>query len=479
MSSKKGVPKEKGGVKDVQASAERALASFNALFERPAADGSLELGDFDNKPFLRQLKAAFVSLADDLEDLRDDESTARRLVRLESLEADSVDQLNALAAQCRSKSFQALLEPCVFEAVTLGAGASPDSPAAIYLLRHARVLAETLSTLIPDYAMLLASLCEEKGEPRLSPLAFELLVKDSVFSHEPGPETARELARRAAMADPFNAGRAFRHVEGEFVAVELSSIRKVEGFYGYAEARRRFMDCFKAFSEGRSNLPILITSLPGLGKTHFSISHALHFPNLTLVLPEPGDLERPLEKLIRRLASRPERRFVLFFDDVDTRRIDWYFFRTNVGGSFSLPPNVTIAIASNYQFPANISSRGVGLSFQMFDEVRCQEMVRDFLMSLGMRHPPPELVSVIAADYVEEFGQKFFEELSPRTLVRYLDRYQKDAAKRVRMLDLSKGDVTAKPDSQVFFETNVKLLKSLYGDDAIEELRKRQLDGAK
>jgi hypothetical protein len=143
----------------------------------------------------------------------------------------------------------------------------------------------------------------------------------------------------------------------------------------------------------------------------------LHFPNLTLILPEPGDLERPLEKLIRRLAARKDRRFVLFFDDVDAPRIDWYFFRTNVGGSFCLPSNVIIAIASNYQFPANISSRGTGLSFPMFDEIRCQEMIFDFLRSFGMRQPPAELVSVIAADYVEEFGQKFFEELSPRTLV--------------------------------------------------------------
>ena len=479
MGSRKSDSKGQGGVKDSQVWAEKALASFNVLFERPGADGARDLGDFDNKPFLRLLKGALLSVAEDLEELHGDSGSARRLVRLEGEGADSIDHLNALVAACRSKSFQAQLEPCIFEAVTLCAGQSPESPEAVYLLRHASVLAEALSMLLSDYGMLLASLCDEKGAPRLSPRAFELLLKDSVFLRGPDAATTKELARRSTLADPFNAGRAFRYVEGEFVAVELNSIRKVEGFYGYAEARRRFMDCFKAFSEGRLNLPMLITSLPGLGKTHFCISHALYFPNLTLVLPEPADLERPLEKLIRRLAARPERRFVLFFDDVDTRRIDWYFFRTNVGGSFSLPPNVTIAIASNYQFPANISSRGVGLSFQMFDEVRCQEMVHDFLISLGMHHPPTELVSVIAADYVEEFGQRLFEELSPRTLVRYLDRYQSDAAKRVRMLDLSKGEVTTKPDSQVFFETNVKLLKSLYGEDALEELRKRQLDGGK
>jgi hypothetical protein len=47
----------------------------------------------------------------------------------------------------------------------------------------------------------------------------------------------------------------------------------------------------------------------------------------------------------------------------------------------------------------------------------------------------------------------------------------------MKMLDMSKGEVICKPDSQVFFETNVKLLKALYGEDALEELRKRQLQG--
>jgi hypothetical protein len=147
----------------------------------------------------------------------------------------------------------------------------------------------------------------------------------------------------------------------------------------------------------------------------------------------------------------------------------------NIGGSFSLPENIAIVIASNHRFPANISSRGRGFEFPMFDEINCQEMIHDYLASLGMRKPPAELVSVIAADYVEEFGQKMFEELSPRTLARYLDRYNNDAAKRKRMLDVSHEEVVARPDSQVFYEVNIKLLRDLYGEEVIDELRKQQL----
>jgi hypothetical protein len=102
-------------------------------------------------------------------------------------------------------------------------------------------------------------------------------------------------------------------------------------------------------------------------------------------------------------------------------------------------------------------------------------MSQDVLRSMGMKKPPAELVSVIAADYVEDFGQKMFEELSPRTLVRYLERYEKDGVKRKRMLDLSREDVVTRPDAQVFFEVNVKLLRALHGEEAVKRLQEEQL----
>ena len=236
-----------------------------------------------------------------------------------------------------------------------------------------------------------------------------------------------------------------------------------------------FQDHFEAFSAGRSNLPLLISSLPGLGKTQMTISYTLHYPNLILILPSPSDISEGLEALIRSLARYPDRRFMLFFDDIDASATDWFFFRANIGGTFSLPPNNSITIASNQRFPANISSRGRGFVYPIFDEIRCMEMVSDFLISLGMKDPPDALAAVIASDYVEEFGQKMFEELSPRTLVRYLRIYRDSPAKRKKMLDRSRDEIIVEPDAQVFYEENLKRMRSIYGDSVLEEMRKEAL----
>ena len=82
---------------------------------------------------------------------------------------------------------------------------------------------------------------------------------------------------------------------------------------------------------------------------------------------------------------------------------------------------------------------------------------------------------MISADYVEEFGQKKFEELSPRTLIRYLEIYKRDPKKRKRMLDLSRAELTSRPDAQAFYDFNVKIMKMLYGEEAINVLREEKL----
>jgi hypothetical protein len=239
--------------------------------------------------------------------------------------------------------------------------------------------------------------------------------------------------------------------------------------------RRLFQQHFASFVAGESNLPLLISSLPGLGKTHFSIAYTLSHPELTLVLLEPAMLGHQFEIILRRLAMHKNRKFVLFFDDLDPEKIDWYYFRTNVGGSFSLPGNIALVLAANYDFPANITSRGRGINFPMFDEIRCQEMVMDFLVSIGMKHCRNELVSVIAADYCEEFGQKKIAELSPRTLIRYLESYKQSPVKRKQMLDFSKKEIIARPDAQIFYNFNVKILRMLYGEEALEVLRQEKI----
>ena len=222
-------------------------------------------------------------------------------------------------------------------------------------------------------------------------------------------------------------------------------------------------------------MPLLIYSLPGYGKTSMVISHALASPDTNVILPDPSALERSWDDLISLLVNRPDRRFVLFFDDIDPRSVDWYHFRTNVGGAFSPPDNVMVVLSSNYEFPAGILSRGRRVSYPVFDEVRCTEMIEDFLRDFGLKRPPRNLVSLIAADYTEEFGQKKFTELSPRTLMRYLSIYGMDRNKRRTIAEMSLGDVITKPDGELFHEFNIELMRSLYGEEYIQRLLKEKL----
>ena len=210
-------------------------------------------------------------------------------------------------------------------------------------------------------------------------------------------------------------------------------------------------------------------------KTSLTVSHVLAEPGLVLILPEPEALERGWCDLVEPLAARPDHRFVLFFDDIDPRHTDWYQFRTNVGGAFSLPENVMPVLSANYEFPANILSRGRKVSFPVFDEVRCMEMVEDFLSGFGVKRTAKNLISIISADYTEEFSQKKFTELSPRSLIRYLSGYEHDQIKRKTMVELSFGPMITRPDAELFYEFNIELMRSLYGEEYIQKLLKERL----
>ena len=443
-----------------------AEASFHVFFtgESPAPG-----------TFAARLEAALSAIASDL-----DGASSANLYEPADGASDPVDALNLLAASCTSFPFSRLLDKMLFERIAAlaprsahPASAFESGSDAAYFYDHAVRLAELLKELIPAYCKLLeerSGAVPDGAVSRLRPSALQLGSAQSVFLRMKPGAVAMEVARMSS-DDPFSHGRIFRHQDGTFVPLALPSIRSADEFYGYQSVRRMFQEHFRAFSEGRNNLPLLISSLPGLGKTQMSIAYSLSFPNITLIIPQPGDIAAGLEPLIAELAAWPEHKFMLFFDDIDVTRTDWYYFRTNIGGTFSLPDNITLTIASNQRFPANISSRGRGCEFPMFDEIRCQEMILDFLTAKGMRSPSKNLVAVIASDYVGEFGQKQFEELSPRTLVRYLDHYLSDPAKRKTLMDESNGEVVQQPDPQVFYEENVKLMRSIHGEEALDQFR--------
>lgn len=386
--------------------------------------------------------------------------------------------LNNLAAVAEKTKFRTMLDKALLKALINVS--TPFQPHAFseegtdeaFFLDHAKRLADVLTDLFPNFVRSQNGLADAV-RPSVSRY---ITCHDSIFLKLKTPAILMEcLKLHNRTADIFSGGRFFRHDNGSFIRIDQKDIRSVDAFYGYRSARQTFLEHFGAFAAGKSNLPLLISSLPGLGKTRMTISHSLHYPEIILILASPQDLSHGLEKLIRSLEKFPEHKFMVFFDDIDVPQMDWYDFRTQVGGAFTLPANISFTIAANQQFPANISSRGRGFLFPIFDEIRCQEMIEDFLISCGMRQPAPELISVIAADYVESFGQKFFEELSPRTLVRYLEVYRTDTERRKRMLESARHDVIPRPDPQVFYDENLKLMRAIYGDSIIDEMRNREL----
>lgn len=467
----------KSGISDVR-------ASINILFALSGKDGR-GIIDVYRREFIEHFMLSLQKIQEDLDILKTDAASAARRHTVIDDKPDSVDCINELTRLCEGKALVSNLENCILDALTAHnifnyyqEADSASGKEKQFLVLHAERVCRSAGIVLAYIQQLEQLDSDRSALSRIRPEAFPLFKEKSTIKLAKGRisgKTLEILAARARASDPFIGNRSFRYLDGQFYPAELSTIRKVDQFFGYNEVRRIFYEHFLAFSRGESNYPLLVSSLPGLGKTHFSIAYTLCFDNLTIILPEPGDLEKGLEPLTRKLAVRKDHKFVIFFDDIDPAKTNWYYFRTNVGGSFTLPPNVNIIIAANYDFPANISSRGRGVKFPMFDEIRCQEMVMDFLVSMGMKHTPNDLVSVISADYVEEFGQKKFEELSPRTLIRYLEIYKRDPKKRKRMLDLSRAELTSRPDAQAFYDFNVKIMKMLYGEEAINVLREEKL----
>jgi len=467
-------------ITSLQKSLEKIFASFNALFQTPV-DGKLEVKQFDHRePFLLY-KQILLSIEMEMESL---DGPGKAKLSKKGNDPDSIDYLNALITQFGSQSLSETIKTGVLDLMTSGRLFVIDETTEIhedeilnYQLKHAEVLVKDGIKLLQDYFAIIEK-AEPTGPVRIRPGSAEFLKPGSFTTEKRKGRTnfAEHLRTKALEIDPFKTSRVFRFTNQEFIPSELVSIRPVSDFFGYHEIRDLFHRYFSAFSLKGENFPLLISSLPGLGKTHFTISYTFSFEDLTLILPEPGDLERPLETILSQLARRKNRKFVIFFDDVDTRKIDWYNFRTLVGGSFVLPDNISIVIASNYEFPANISSRGRGLTFPIFDEIECQEMVCDFLKHMGMKNPTESLVAVIAADYVEEFGQNAFEELSPRTLVRYLDQYNHNPTKRTRMLNMSREELVPQPDSQIFYEANLKVTERLNTSIGASNLKRVNFD---
>lgn len=380
-------------------------------------------------------------------------------------DAPGTESLHELARAFPTDEFTPRLSRAFFDALTRyriipdGRVMEPGSDSA-FLFGHLRHIHAFLREL-PAWL-------EARGEVLLPSIG-------AALRELPRLETEEAFAAFVAAGDPFANGRAYRWLNARFEPARLESIRAIDRFYGFPGVRRIFREHYKAFAAGKAAVPLLISSLPGHGKTQLTIAYALSHPELTLILAPGETLETNFETLINLLRLRPDRRFVIFFDDLDPAKIDWYTFRTHVGGSFSPPDHVLLALASNFEFPANILSRGRSVLFPTFDDIRCQEMVEDFLAVNGFRHPNRNLISLIAATYTEEFGQKRYTELSPRTLIRHLAVYENDRRRRRDIVDLACGPMVTKPDPELFYEFNIRLMRKLYGKEYIEDMLKDKL----
>ncbi len=445
--------------------------SLEVIFTK-ITDGQRHFLDIYRRDFIELYAQTLKAMADELQELK-----PARLYQVLDVQADSIDFINEICRRCGGTPLAVILENSIsdaFNAEGLMARIKTSrelSGSDRFAISHAERLCRNYDV-ISAYVRLLREAAPADALSRLNPDIDTVLTVKPVLNDS---DSIDYFISKAAESDPFAGHRAYRYRDGEFRAVDLEYIRPVEGFFGYLGVRQNFDEHFGGFVREEHNVPLLVSSLPGLGKTHFTISYALRHPKVTLILPGPEDLEQGLERLLAKLSVRKDRKFVIFFDDIEPEKIDWYYFRTHIGGSIALSPNICVAVASNFEFPANIASRGLGVKFPMFDELRCMEMIEEFLMTLGLRKPKDTLIMSMAADYVEKFGQHKYEELSPRTLMRYLDIYKHDRAKRKFMLDASAGDVVVKPDPQAFYLFYVKLMKAIHGPDIVNVLQEERL----
>ena len=427
----------------VMKKSESGRAAFRLLFTSPDCNGSVRVREND---FL-QLLHGVVEL--------EEHSVPGGAV--------AADYFNEIFRKYGDRAADELL--CAFFDSFTAAGVSPEllhddvpGSAVEFLLRESMALIDFLAEIrstLPEFGLL--------------PGAADIFRKLDVLSADNG------LIGAIAGADRFLQGRVFRFGQNRFEAVEADSAKDVEKFFGFPGVRSSFQDHFRKFSEGVSNIPLLIHSLPGYGKTSMTVSYALAEKDVVLILPDPEALESEWNALMKPLTERRDLKFVVFFDDIDPRSVNWYKFKTHVGGAFTLPENVNVVLSANYEFPPSILSRGRRVNFPVFDEIRCMEMVEDFLHDFGLKSIPGNLVSLIAADYTEEFGQHKFTELSPRTLMRYLDIYQKSTIKRRNIVELAMGPMITRPDPELFYEFNIELMRSLYGEEYIKQLLKERL----
>jgi hypothetical protein len=401
-------------------------------------------------------------------------SLTRRYVQvIDETAADSIDCLNYILEHSQGRPLAQVLAEGLWEslAVRLPAGASDEQLACDaqvhHMLLHASQLARLGVEVPRAYMQRLKAACKAvPGLPsRLMPTELGSLAQDAALL-DPSKVDAQALGRireRIASRDQFAGSRAFRAYGGKVLPSVVGEIRAADDFYGYRHERRFFLEHFTAFAGGAKVPPLLLSGLPGLGKTHFTIAFTFASPELVLVTSEQGQLGAELEPLVATLGRHPHRRFVLFFDDVDAEDLDWSHFRNQVEGFLPYPSNVAMVVASNYSFPAAVRSRCVVFEFRPMGPAVCQEMVEDYLKrNMHIAQPRPDLVNTVVADYTNEYVNGLLDELTPRSLVRYLQMLENGELRRERIYTESATGYVRQPLEELFIAANRRVEEQMH-----------------
>jgi hypothetical protein len=267
--------------------------------------------------------------------------------------------------------------------------------------------------------------------------------------------------------------RALRMDGSRLIPIRLDHIRPIDQLYGYADVKSFFASYFEAFAAGQTVPPLLLSGLPGLGKTHFTIAYTLSHPQLTLVAADERALTHGLEDLVQTLGAYRDRRFVLFFDDVNAQTLDWTSFRHQVGGMLALPPNLAIVVASNFGFPGAIRSRCTNFEFRPMDAQMARSMICGYLQQrLAMAEPRAALLDVMTADFVEQYVNGPLEDLTARSLIGYFETLAGDEPRRQRLMDESLAEMVREPDEDAFVRSNQRVMEQMQRSGAWQEIRK-------
>jgi len=457
-------------VQELQRRVAGLRASYNVLFQEPEGRA------FVAKSLVREgLVATYGLLLEAMDaELRawaEASGSERRCYEVVDEAPDSVDYLNALIRTAADLPLAALFRECVWDVVRermwldQGAGSNGAYVHSEHALVHARRLFRHGIETPADYMRFLEEQAEPPPDalPRLNPAALGSLEEDATALEFPGGRVDAEAARRVTglikEQDKFSEGPTYRAVGRRILPAPVGAIRAVNDFYGYKRERRFFADHFDAFAAGEATRPLLLSGLPGVGKTHLTIAHVLAANDLVLINADQGQLSQDLEWLIATLGHYRYRRFVLFFDDIDVDRVDWTMFRNQVDGFLPYSDNVAVVIASNFEFPARVRSRCKSYGFRPMDPNVCQEIVADYLeRRKGIRWADDRLktalVATIAIDYVHMFRSGRLTELTPRSLVRYFEYLDGAPARLRRLIKNSTLALIQFPTEEVFFESN-------------------------